>query len=213
MLVNWEKKYLFVHVPKTGGTSITQVLKRDCNRPILPLRALGYTINKSSDTKYESLYPIIGYPYHSRANDLCRIWGPERYNELFSFAFVRNPWDMAVSLYFYIQRKWDHPQRRAVRNLGSFEAYLDWKPEYGRHRQQSDWVYDSKGTQLVKHIGRFETYEEDANAILRKLGRSENVPHANATKHKSYYKYYNDRTAEKVAKLYCDDIMNFGYSF
>ncbi len=212
MLVNWHDRYLFVHVPKTGGTSITQLLKHDCKRAVLPLRAVGYLFDNSGHTLPEFTFPAVGYPYHIRARDLKRLWGAKKYDGLFSFAFVRNPWDVVVSEYFYIQRKWDHPLKNTVRKLGTFADYVHWKRDNNYHRNQYEWLTDDAGQSIVNRIGRFETYEEDANAILAQIGRSETVPHKNATVKKPFKSYYTDETIDLVAQMYQGDIERYGYS-
>ena len=212
MLVNWKKSYIFIHVPKTGGTSITQMLKRDCDRAVLPLRMVGYMFDNSGHTMPEFTFPLFGYPYHVRARDLRRLWGDEKYDNLFSFAFVRNPWDLVVSEYFYIQQKWDHPLKRTVRKLGSFDDYVRWKIDNNYHRNQSEWLTDSDRTEIVQKIGRFETYESDANAILDRLGKSERVVHENAVKKDPYRTYYTDETIDLVYMMYRDDIERYAYS-
>ena len=213
MLVNWREGYLFVHVPKTGGTSITQLLKHDCDRAWLPLRQVCYLFDNADHTLPEATFPVVGYPYHIKAKDMRRLWGAEKYDSLFSFAFVRNPWDMVVSEYFYIQRKWDHPLKKTVRKIATLPDYVQWKLDNGYHNQQSGWLYDDQGNLLVKQVGKFETYEDDANVILKKIGRTETVPHANATKKKPFTTYYDDKSAELVAEMYADDVTNFGYSW
>jgi hypothetical protein len=59
--VNISKGYIFVHIPKTAGTSMCE--------------ALG-----------------LPETTHDTAVDLKRTLGA-RYDELYRFAFVRNPWD------------------------------------------------------------------------------------------------------------------------
>ena len=213
MLINWRKNYLFVHVPKTGGTSITQLLKHDCNRAFLPLRLVGYALDTRLHTLPEPLFPLFGYPYHVAARDLRRQWGAPRYDALFSFAFVRNPWDMVISEYFYIQKKWDHPLKAKVRRLGSFSRYLHWKLETGYHRNQSAWLTDAEGRIIVERIGRFKSYERDATEILQRIGRTETLLHRNATAKAPFREYYDDTLIGLVAEMYAEDIDRFGYSF
>ena len=212
MLVNWQKGYVFVHVPKTGGTSITQVLKHDCDRAILPLRALGYLFDHAGHRLPERAFPWVGYPYHIRARDLLRLWG-ERYRQLSSFAFVRNPWDLVVSEYAYIQHKWDHPSRREVSSLGSFEAFVRWKQANGHHANQLDWLTDDDGSLIVSHIGRFEAYGVDAQAMLTRVGCNEPLPHANASARGDYRSAYTQETRAMIAAMYERDIEAFGYAF
>ncbi|MFK7793546.1 MAG: sulfotransferase family 2 domain-containing protein [Devosiaceae bacterium] len=212
MLVNWQQNYVFVHVPKTGGTSITQLLKHDCVRPPLPLRAIGYAFDHAGHTLPATLFPIVGYPYHARASDLRAAWG-ERDAQLCSVAFVRNPWDLGVPEYHFIASKWDHPHRATVRQLGSFETYVHWKRDTGNHTNQVAWLHDDKGNQIVSKIGRFERYQKDAEEILQRLKCRRNLPHANATRHANYIDHYTSKTRAMVGQMYANDIAKFDYVF
>src|SRR3954451_16494371 len=77
-MINHERQFIFVHIPKTAGTAVSEALgePRDRKHPSLEMiirDGLGHhPVKKLFRRK------IIGY---------------------FKFAFVRNPWDRAVSLY------------------------------------------------------------------------------------------------------------------
>ena len=212
MLVSKDRKFVFIHVPKTGGTSLVSVLKKASDRPILPLRAVGYMFDDNGIKLPEWTYSIFGYPYHVRSEQLLRIWGEEEYGKYFSFAFVRNPWDLVVSEYHYILRKKSHHLNKVVSKFGSFKEYLYWK-ESNYARQQTDWLCSPDGRLIVDSIGRFESYEADANGILAKLGIEESVPHKNSTVRNDYREYYDSESRELVGKLHANDIDVFGYLF
>lgn len=81
MIISHSLKFIFVHINKTGGTSIKNALK-----PVLA----EYDFNNLGEGK------------HASAKTLQESH-PKEWGEYFTFAFVRNPWDRTVSRYFFWQ--------------------------------------------------------------------------------------------------------------
>ena len=73
--------FLFIHIYKTGGSSIREALAPYCQEDFSKDRPGGE---------------------HLKGIDVKKIIGPEKYDRCFKFCFVRNPWDLLVSFYFYI---------------------------------------------------------------------------------------------------------------
>lgn len=80
-MINHQYKYIFFHVEKTGGTSISLAL--------------------NSNT--------IRYP-HITALELYELIGPDMYNSYYKFSVVRNPWDAIISIYHYQHAEGDLAQ-------------------------------------------------------------------------------------------------------
>lgn len=70
-----EYRALFMHIPKTGGTSIE--------------RAFG--------SKHETLM----HAQHWRPKHFRAYLGVKKWNSYYKFVFVRNPWDRVVSHFFF----------------------------------------------------------------------------------------------------------------
>jgi len=89
-----KKNTIFFWVPKTGGTSIFNVLKRyGCRK----LKKPGL-FNKFNNTGMVTFG-------HVDIQSLLKknIISAEFFKKSFKFGFVRNPWDRLVSLYFYLK--------------------------------------------------------------------------------------------------------------
>jgi len=62
-------------------------------------------------------------------------------------------------------------------------------------------------------IAHFETLFDDFQYIARMLGLQTSLQHLNASKRKQYKDYYDQETAEIVAKLYRKDIELLDYDY
>lgn len=203
MIISHRKQFIFVHVYKVAGTSVKSALRPYADvmhRKYTPRRVL-YVLG---------LLQSIGE--HASAAQIRATLPANIFDNYFKFAFVRNPWDWQVSLYHYIRSHPLHPQHRRVKALQGFPDYVRWRIDH-EPVLQKDFVTDSNGNVLVDYIGRFETLGEDFDAICRRIGVDNPLPHKNLSKHDSYVDYYDSRTAALVAEYYRPDIELFGYRF
>jgi len=199
---DWE--FAFIHIPKTAGRSIEKALGELPERPFAGRRATR------------------AFP-HTKGVELKRMTGEDVWERYFSFAFVRNPWDLMVSSYHW----WLHKagkfenrraQQRAVLGLGSFEAFMHSK--FGRLMinecpgSMLDWVQDETGALMVDFLGRFETLDRDWSTICQRLGAPYRpLPHENRIARAPYREFYNEETRAIVAERFHKEIELFGYEF
>lgn len=157
-------KAAFIHVPKNCGMAIRSVLVADGG---------------------------IHYGLHTTASDMRR--GLPEWSELFSFAFVRNPWSRTVSFY-------------EMFNVGqSFQTFLD-DPQSIWRTQQSYYTDD------VSFIGRYENLMVDWCLVANRLKLPTVLPKVNVGRpHTDYREYYNSETWDMVHKIHARDIERFGY--
>jgi hypothetical protein len=211
MLISHTHRFAFIHVPKTGGCSVklalapfaTDVLRYVPNRW---LDRCGIHVN------YFAPWPFKRFRTHTPAAILHRELPPDVYADLFTFAFVRNPWDLLVSSYHFLRRDRSHRRGRLADRLGSFERYVDYELRRGK-LQQSRMLTSRHGRLLVDFMGRFETLEADFAAICRHLRVSAQLPHVNAMPRADYRTHYTPRLAATVADGFGEDIERFGYAF
>src|SRR5262245_58197116 len=135
------------------------------------------------------------------------------YEQYFTFAFVRNPWDWLVSLYHYLLKTPSHRHHLRVLAMRNFREYAEFEIARGK-RSQSDFVCDRHGKAIVNFIGRFETLHEDFAMVCWRLRIHAALPHVNRSGHADYCTYYrNDSVVDLVADHFRRDIDLFGYSF
>jgi len=212
MLISYSHKFLFVHVPKSAGVSVTQSLAPYAHRSEqLPINRL---LNRFGVHSNLMLGPHTWrwFRLHHSAQIIRRHLPARVYGQLFKFAFVRNPWDAAVSFYHYCLEHPTHHRHNLTVRLGSFTEFIKWRAERKPHLQ-ADMVCDRHDRLLVNFLGRFETLEEDFQHVCQRIGIQATLPRLNTSQHRDYRSYYDDATAELVATRWHRDIELFGYTF
>lgn len=203
MIINHRYKFIFIHIQKTAGTSITNSLFE------LP------------ETKH------LHHP-HSKLNTIDL----DNYKDYIKFCFVRNPFDRLVSWYNMILQKGIHNDwsKYILENSNSFSEFLDLTEvinetnsieliseiEYPKSisHNQIDYITDKSGNIQSDFIGRFENINEDFAKISDMIGfKYLSLPYLNSFNHKQYRNYYKDSDIEKVYNLYKKDIDYFNYHF
>lgn len=192
------KKYrtIFVHVPKTAGSSIERALK--------PHRDLREILVRRTNKTLQSLHLSsrlkgIDTQTHASARDYEALLG-EEFSEYFSFAFVRNPFDWAVSHYHFAARRGKLKE--------SFQDYL----ETTKINSQSSYITNSDGEIMISFVGKFEKIGDDFSKVSNKMGLQLNLPHLNSTAHKHFTFYYNSITQKLVVDRFRKDFELLGYS-
>lgn len=89
-------KFLFIHIPKTGGNSIQQILL-----PFSDDRMVLLQPHHNEIDRFEIRSDKLDIHKHSNLEDYRRQLHPDVFLRLFKFACVRNPWDRCVSFFFH----------------------------------------------------------------------------------------------------------------
>ena len=199
MVVNDHHKFVFVHVPKTAGTSITRALNE----------LYGTNPAAKGPTKHETPMDFFRC-CKDRTGQLAEHFRAYRF-----FAFVRNPWDRLASLHRYLIRRLQRHPLPVPCSFDDFVSMLDarepWLMALHSSRPQSDYVDDS-----FAFVGRYERLKADFDAVcaMLRIGTLE-LPHRKRTTTGpvDYRLCYSDRAAETLGRFYAGDIARFGYSF
>ena len=129
-----------MHIPKTGGTSIHRFFDE-----------LGNSGHASP---------------HMKAGEIKRYLGKQRWLHWFKAAFVRNPWDRAVSTFHWMKNHKKHPSFQSL----DFEEWLiktdlNKSPTSRKNVSQFNWFQGH--LRKFNLIGRFETLQEDFHFLCR----------------------------------------------
>jgi hypothetical protein len=232
MIVSHAHKFIFLKTKKTAGTAIEAALSELCGPDdiITPYRAeseqdrkgrtpQNYRIEHELKPKRKLwrklllrperyYHPTVGYYEHMPAARVRAYVGEEIWRRYYKFAFDRNPWDRQVSWYFY--------KTKSKRARPSFERFMQ-----SRRRAYVDnyELYTLDGGLAVDRVCRYESLEDDLNAVLQELGvgRTLEVPRSNVSRDRDaasdYRSLYSDETREIVAEWYAPEITLLGYRF
>lgn len=217
MLMSYSHRFIFIHVGKTGGMSMREILK---SHSVEPDRFKVRRPPKFAGDRPNPLYAVWEtLLLHAKARDVQQELPPDIFSNFFKFAFVRNPWDLQVSMYHFILREPLAAKHDEVKALGSFDAFVEWvatTPEpypKGITKLQRDMVTGSDGQLLVDFIGHYETLAQDFTHVCNLVQIDGGLPHVNRSEHRDYRTYYNEHTRKLVAQHFEPDIELFGYTF
>lgn len=182
------QRYIFIHINKTGGSSIEKALgiRHDHKTAMEKRQEYGERLwrKKYSFAFVRNPWDKVVSHYHFRR--MTNQTGLDSNNVEFS-QWVKLAYDENDPRYY------DNPKM---------------------FMPQLDWLSDSNGLLLVDDIGRFESLDEDFNKICTKIGAVDCVlPHAKRSKRGDYREYYDSHSIEIVRKCFEKDINYFGYEF
>ncbi len=207
MIISHKHKFIFIHVWKTGGTSIA--------RALAPFVESETQERNWLSTLFEKKKPLSGdFDKHVTSAELAEILDQKYFKNYYKFAYVRNPLSWEVSYYHFITQKANnHPQQETIRELGSFDNYIIWAAEHEmKKRSQRTFLCDKQGNTLVDFVGKYEQLEEGMNFVAKKLGLSGlKLGRYNSSEHKEYQTYYTKETASIVQESMKDDFELFNY--
>ena len=189
---------MFILTEKTGCTSIFNVLENiDDTKKIV-----GEIVPKDRNNYL--------YSKHTSCSEFQN--NHSEFNDFFTFAFVRNPWDRVVSWYNFSMYLSNVENVETERNITGidFSSFVHEYTNIWANEQQNQYNF----TKCCDFIGRFENLQQDFNIICDKIKiPQQQLPHKNATKHKHYTEYYDDETKQIVAEVFAKDIEYFNYKF
>jgi hypothetical protein len=217
MLVSYSHRFIFIHTGKTGGMSMRAILQSFATEPDkFRIRRPPKLIGDRPNPMYGVWETLL---LHAKASDVQKELPEDVFKTFYKFAFVRNPWDLQVSMYHFILREPTAPRHAEVKALGSFDAFIEWviatSDPYPRgiSKLQGKMITDSYGKLLVDFVGHYETLEEDFTHVCRALRIDAALPHLNRSEHDDYRSYYSERTRKLIGEHFQSDIELFDYTF
>ena len=148
---------VFIHVPRTGGTTIEKILGFHRDWPTLFMDVFHGRLESEED-----ILELQHLPYEEMKS-IADI----RYTEdFFKFTFVRNPWDRLLSEYSMSnQLDINNFKQFVTRTARIVQHRLKIKGGNCHLRPQIEFISDD-----LDFVGRFENYVEDVKNVLRRLG-------------------------------------------
>jgi hypothetical protein len=213
VIVSHTKKFIFIKTSKTGGSSFQYDLSKQCS-----LKKDLITAMNPSPKGHRSNRPVE--MSHLKANQIKEIVGGEVFNKYFIFSIIRNPWDYAVSLFWWHKycgnkEDWEHLSNNDFSKIQlSFEK---WMPRYVNESHDNSSFFTIKNKIIADYVCRYEKLEEEYEFICDRV----DIKHQKLSKIKGksrkrpehYSQYFNLKTRNTVAVLNKYTLDQFGYHF
>ncbi|MCA9235961.1 MAG: sulfotransferase family 2 domain-containing protein [Planctomycetales bacterium] len=205
---------VYIWIPKTAGTSLNCILTA-CG---------GQTLLCVDDVKRHFANRGIVTFGHLSLMDLNRdhLVSDAFMETSWKFAYVRNPFDRAVSLFEYLRRVGTLPMATTFSIFCHYlrdEAYdaigLYNHRGLNQLNPQVAWMTGDDGAILADFVGRFESFEADSRTVFEKLGvpdSMQRIERTNATERSHIGSYYGDAEVEIIQRAYRSDFESFHYS-
>mgnify|MGYP002795047461 FL=1 len=172
-MISHKHKCIFVHIPKTAGMSIENSFLRSLGLQFYQGQCPPLLLSFNKDKKVGP--PSLAHLTPEQYMEYSYI-SKKLFDNYFKFAFVRNPWARAVSIYKYFK----------YHRILSFEGFMKyrfpklWEERYDFVRPQVDFLYDAHGKQQVDFIGKFEKLKEDFEFVRNNVSHPlEDLLHIN----------------------------------
>jgi hypothetical protein len=240
---NSEEKvpFLFVHINKTGGTSLIRMFGERCEEEYD-----GGQWRDGNNNYHRA--------FHATAHAYIDYYGRKTWNDAYTFAVVRHPLARQVSNFFFLasscQKNADKCEERLIPtlNLGSMsdeekmDAFHEWilkvyktyPPDTANHYRfgaaghgnevyntfsstQTSWLVDPDGKMVVKEIFHLEDLSNDISKLAENIPCLKSGPlemdHSNKTPNYPDYMLFakNKQTRSIINEVFAEDFKILGY--
>ena len=234
MILSHRHRFIFIKTSKTAGTSIELALEPACG-PQDVCAGLHKHVEQPSGREDEYGYRARNHrglfwprwnpdqPLRQLRRDLYDLQrrrkfynhmsafevraraGHDVFERYFKFCFERNPWDKAVSQFFWEKGRPGVPE--------DFETYV----QSPRLRSRFE-LYTIGGKLAVDFVGRYERLEADYREAMQRAGMNDPppLPRAKSAYRKQYEDYralYSDVSRRVVEQKFSREIALLGYVF
>jgi hypothetical protein len=202
-----EYRTIFFHIPRTGGTSVEQMLAGGpLNAAVVDRERLwGW-----DPTEHFNLH-------HATIETTLRLIGEARFAELYKFAVVRDPFARMVSVYAYNHRHYHEKYK-------GFKAYVLALPRIvtlghcrkGHHETPQHHFTHRAGKQAVDGLLRFEALPGCMDEVRTRLGIAAPLPRVNKSRRPELSdvpaaQHYDAEMIEIMREVYAGDFELLGY--
>lgn len=192
-MIDYKNKFIFVHIPRTGGTSIESILFKD-------------SLYKRSHHTLKQYYRQIE---KKGMNPL----------DFYSFSIVRNPFDKLVSEYkWFCGEHTNIFPNKFVRKFYKGMSFKDFFYNFHCNRKGDRYHKMLQSSILsnerIDYIGRFENLQSDFDRICKKISKPPvRLPNIYKTPKCNYKDFYTTSIQRDVEIFFKKDLIQFNYVY
>ncbi|MBF2097425.1 MAG: sulfotransferase family 2 domain-containing protein [Gloeomargaritaceae cyanobacterium C42_A2020_066] len=227
MIICHDYKYIFIKTAKTAGSSIEIALSKFCGprdiiTPLAPedeevRKTLGFRGKQnvlipfdrlSKRELFQNLFAKHrkGFFKHADASYIKRYTDPDVWDSYFKFCFERNPWDKAISYYYWKHKEEPRPTISEFVQVGGMNSVKGFE------------LYTINSEIVVDRVFLYESLDEAMKEIAKIVGLPE-VPSLPRVKggfrrdKRHYRDVLSEKDREKISKVFAREIAHFGYTW
>lgn len=217
MLISHRHRFIYTKTYKTGGTSVESYFEPFC-------MAQGEWALSHFRDEYVSGAGVIGFRgtnppadlrwwNHMPAADIRKQVGDTIWSQYLKFCVVRNPYDKAVSAYFFFQARDGRPVDAATDS----RAFEEWLEQPGPPQDTDKFLID--GQFCLDRVLRYETLNQDLQRLCQNLGlpwQPDRLPTFKSgirPRGVDLAALYTPRAKAAVQQAYAFELDYFGYDF
>jgi hypothetical protein len=221
--IDFEIPHIFIHIPKTAGSSILQVIKQNYN----------YKVIENSNTTYSNYHSTLDHASEFIQTEFIQAANGDHY----VFTVVRNPWSRAAS-WFYFRKEVlrqglkalyaGKNSKKVINDFDVVKAEYDlmdrgfnkWLPLYYNHKWDHTWfsLNDTQHSWIesnnfkVNNIIKFENIDNEIAEVP--IFKNKVLPlHNVGPVSYDYVSMYNKKSKKLIEQIYEIDIDTFKYTF
>lgn len=203
-MLSLKNNFLFIHIPKTGGNSMQNILSQYSDDEIVCLSP-----HQDGVERFEVRSQKYNTHKHSTYADYRREYGGDVCDGLFKFCCVRNPWERVVSHYFSPHRGevvWEREAFLQFINSAEVKPLAHYLAAEGDNLQVA--------VAKMSFVVRYESIQAGFDQVCDLLGLPcTSLPHRNKSQREAYTQYYDEESISAVTEKFKDEIALFSYEF
>lgn len=211
-MISKQKNFLFIHVPKTGGNSIQNILAPYADDKIVTKHDFQDGLER-----FEIENSKLKIEKHSTLTSYKEQLDKNVYDGLYKFSVIRNPFERLISFYFSPHRgeqQWD--KQNFIKFMQTVEP-LSYYINTEKQIRIANIFRKSKRKENIDNeldfLISFENLENDFETVCETLDIPIKIlPHRNKSNRENFHKYYDSELEALVMKKYGDEIKYGNYS-